>query len=922
MDSPDTEFGIEKVLRDEAKAIHGIELPEGMNGRALYRALNALNSAALALSGGGIRSAAFALGIIQALATHPRPAGGGPVESAEKSLLAKFHYLSTVSGGGYIGSWLSALRLRHGFPDIWAYLIGRPDGPDNEPPAIGWLRSYSNYLTPRLGVLSADTWSTVALSVRNLILNWLIIVPAVCALILVIKIVGIGSDWLTRPSAWALPLDIVFASLGVVCLVKALAFTVHHRPSREPERPPTQRQVIWHGLAFSIAASVFIVQFMASDYFDNFFLKNGECCDVLFPSSNFLGVDPGEDALIYFIAAGALCGVIIYAASWLIGWPRWKDALDFVMWAAAGAVFGALVALGLYFWVQIPEQGILIFSSVVFDLVFGIPWVLMSQTIAEMIFVGLASYQPRSDEDREWLGRASGLLVATAVAWLLLSFFVFFGAVIGTNVLSSGTQAAIQRFSGPIAGLSGIVTALLGKSRLSPAIGNDKGLWQKITDAILSSAALIFFAALFVGLSFALDHLLLGENLVPKLFDDWAEKRNAMPDRPAALEWFIAGFVIFAVIGAGTSKCININRFSLHSLYRNRLIRAFLGAHSDRHPDPFIDFDPGDNPRMQQLWSPVAADNWRPFHIINIALNIVTTKQLAWQERKAEPFTVSALHSGTGCLGFRSSQVYGGEDGITLGTAMAISGAAASPNMGYNSSPIITFLMTLFNVRLGWWLGNPGPKGNQSYRHDGPATAIKSLLYEAFGLTTDDRKYVYLSDGGHFENLGLYEMVRRRCRFILVSDAGCDPEFRFEALGNAVRKIEIDLGVRIRFEKLEALKPRGVDASDGAQVQSYHAIAEVDYRAADGGGENGVILYVKPAFHGNESAGIRSYAMANPEFPHQSTIDQWFTESQFESYRALGFEIMDGVLSQTLSKKSNAENPSLGDAFFPANAAG
>ena len=117
---------------------------------------------------------------------------------------------------------------------------------------------------------------------------------------------------------------------------------------------------------------------------------------------------------------------------------------------------------------------------------------------------------------------------------------------------------------------------------------------------------------------------------------------------------------------------------------------------------------------MQDLWSPVEPGNWRPFQVINIALNIVSSKRLAWQERKAEPFTVSALHSGNGYLGFRSSQKYGA--GITLGTAMAISGAAASPNMGYNSSPVITFLMTLFNVRLGWWLGNPGPKARELIR--------------------------------------------------------------------------------------------------------------------------------------------------------------------------------------------------------------
>src|SRR5262249_11167637 len=146
--------------------------------------------------------------------------------------------------------------------------------------------------------------------------------------------------------------------------------------------------------------------------------------------------------------------------------------------------------------------------------------------------------------------------------------------------------------------------------------------------------------------------------------------------------------------------------------------------------------------------------------------------------------------------------------GISLGTAMAISGAAASPNMGYHSSPSVTLLLALFNARLGWWLGNPGPEGETTYKDDGPATAIIPLAEETFGLSTDDRPYVYLSDGGHFENLGLYEMVRRRCRFIVAVDAGCDPAFAFEDLGNAVRKIFIDLGIRITFKDLDKLKNR------------------------------------------------------------------------------------------------------------------
>jgi hypothetical protein len=192
----------DKVLRDEAKVIRRVSLSPNVTGIALYRALNQLGSSALCLSGGGIRSAAFALGVIQALAIHPRPVPGGKgpgtnhVGRPEDSLLAKFHYLSTVSGGGYIGSWLSAWRRLRPYSEIWASLVGRPDSPDREPASVRWLRSYSNYLTPRIGFKSMDTWTALALSICNLLLNWILIVPVVCALVLLLKLIGVASTWI------------------------------------------------------------------------------------------------------------------------------------------------------------------------------------------------------------------------------------------------------------------------------------------------------------------------------------------------------------------------------------------------------------------------------------------------------------------------------------------------------------------------------------------------------------------------------------------------------------------------------------------------------------------------------------------------------------------------------------------------------
>ncbi|HWT96192.1 MAG TPA: hypothetical protein VN229_01210, partial [Terriglobales bacterium] len=446
----------------------------------------------------------------------------------------------------------------------------------------------------------------------------------------------------------------------------------------------------------------------------------------------------------------------------------------------------------------------------------------------------------------------------------------------------------------------------------------------------LTIAALIFLISLLVFLSTGLDQVLLGQSLLGSELlravagDSWGKD----------LLWLGIGVIGTAVLAAIASRYVNINRFSLHALYRNRLIREFLGATNlTRKPNLFTGFALKDNMPMSDLRQSAVTVGGRKrlFHIVNMTLNLVGTSNLAWQERQGESFTTSALHSGAAMLGYRDSQYYakGEDEGISLGTVMAISGAAASPNMGYHSSPLITLIMTLLNVRLGWWLGNPV---REKADLDGPHSAIKWIANEAFGLTTDDKDFVYLSDGGHFENLGLYEMVRRRCRYIIVSDGGCDPNCALEDLGNAVRKIEIDLGVRITFQDLQKLKPRlsVEDAQDGKYQddQKCWCVGKIGYKEADyreGGGEDadGYIIYIKPSFRGVESAGVRAYALAHADFPHEPTSDQWFSESQFESYRKLGFDIAEELFKDrerkvqriAVSKRGRMAVPTLEDFF-------
>jgi hypothetical protein len=347
------------------------------------------------------------------------------------------------------------------------------------------------------------------------------------------------------------------------------------------------------------------------------------------------------------------------------------------------------------------------------------------------------------------------------------------------------------------------------------------------------------------------------------------------------------------------ARLINANKFSLHGMYRDRLIRAYLGAsNSNRKENPFTGFDENDNVKMRDLWLQEKF-NGKLMPVVNIALNLVSGEKLGWQERKAQSFTVSPLHCGSSAMqpGYRSTTgadgtVYGGPQGISLGSAITISGAAASPNMGYHSSPFVTFILTLLNVRLGAWLGNPGQAGDHTFQLGYPESSVRPIVDEALGLTNDKSPYVYLSDGGHFENLGLYEMVLRRCHFIVVSDAGSDPECSFADLGESVRKIRVDFGIPIDFDQMN-IYPRS--QIDGAKQPGHNcAIGRIRYSAVDGSAApDGIIVYIKPACYGDEPRDIYEYFKRSETFPHESTADQFFSESQFESYRMLGAHTME-----------------------------
>jgi hypothetical protein len=818
--------------------------------RQVARAVDSLNEplAALCLSGGGIRSASFALGALQTL--------------AGRGLLGKFHYLSTVSGGGYIGGWLSAWRLAANNDQTVIEGLLSLQSSGNESPEIQGIRADSNYLTPKLGLMSADTWTVLALYVRNLFLNWCIFVPfflgaimipRVCLQVLTLAVSAVPEDRGQYAS--------LLVAGAAIFLTIALAANVYSRHATIGRRL-SRRQYLTGILLPTVVAAMMVTC--------------AACFTDVYPSARET------------FEWGVLLGASVYSVSWWAAYlalKRQKVSMgwkDLAPWAVAGALVGLLGALAVRLVInsdvsteQMTMSGLSVLILVLF--------------VGELIYVGLSSFLIHAEEDREWLARSSGWLFAAAITWLVWSCISLYGPV-ALRLVSLSIKTALAAISA--AGISGAVALILGWSRKTAAAAGAAGYHPSLSQ-IAGIAAIVFALSIGLLLSAAAEQI---EHAALQL--QW--------QYPGLMAyWDIAMSLFLIVLAALVSTVINVNRFSLHALYRNRIIRTFLGsaranAKPPRAPDAFTGFDFSDNRRMADLNSGITSR--RLLHVINTALNVVSSPNLAWQERKAESFTITPVACGNSRVGFRFTRYFGDRNrGICLGTAMAISGAAVSPNQGYNSSPLLGFLLMLFNLRLGWWLGNPR---RRFYQREGPVFSLTPALKEIAGATTDTGNWIYLSDGGHFENLGVYEMVRRRCRLIVVSDAGCDPECTFNDLGNAARKCFIDFGVGIEFSELKIVARRNPPTAS-ARV----ALGVITY---PGSATQGVMLYVKPTYCATtEPPQVRSYAATHPEFPHESTADQWFSESQMEAYRALGAHIFERVCNGGADQPAGIQPPPL-----------
>ncbi len=153
---------------------------------------------------------------------------------------------------------------------------------------------------------------------------------------------------------------------------------------------------------------------------------------------------------------------------------------------------------------------------------------------------------------------------------------------------------------------------------------------------------------------------------------------------------------------------------------------------------------------------------------------------------------------------------------------------------------------------------------------------------ELFSRTSHNNYLCNLADGAIIENLGIYELVKRKCKYIIAVDVGEDPDMEFKDLGNVLRKVRIDLGVQINLN-VEMLRKRAETS-----LSQWHCVADTIHYP---GNEKGILVYIKSSLTGDESEDLFQYQKQNPAFPHETTADQFFDEAQFESYRQLGYHI-------------------------------
>jgi hypothetical protein len=519
--------------------------------------------------------------------------------------------------------------------------------------------------------------------------------------------------------------------------------------------------------------------------------------------------------------------------------PRWSD------WAAGLGILGFVVALGApaHSWLlQRRFPGI--------DHVFGQAFCVGIAALAlyllhSILYAIVARWSVlRSFLAQQVIDRSAGRLLMFGTGFLVVGSIPLVYDMLSSGRLHDWLHAAMSSIT--VGGALSVAGALWGRAKGSEL----RGLRAFFISAGLTLAI--------YGLFLWFYHLLHG----------------AQPFVP--IHWLIAALFVSALIGLFG----NINYVSMHRFYRNRLMEAYMpevpGVATRANADRCM---------LRDIPQTDA-----PYHLINTNVQLTGSEVPKYRARAGDSFLLSPLFCGASCMGFMPTQSYLGGS-MNLATALAISGAAVDPNTYLTRSRPLTFLMTLLNVRLGYWASNPRYAARAGMNPGTPGY-YWYIFKELFSGLDERSRHIHLSDGGHFENLGLYELVRRRCRVIIVSDAAADPERGFADLGRAIELVRLDFGAKIEID-IDALVPRGEEGKSAKAFVTGSVLYPV--RPGETKPSSGTLIYVKTSLIDGLSEDIKAYHCQDASFPNDTTADQFFDEGQFEAYRELGYQIGDAL---------------------------
>ncbi len=773
----------------------------------------------LALSGGGIRSATFALGLMRGMA-QSRPGTTEPPQPglSRDGLLGRMDYLSTVSGGGYIGAMYGRLVATYGLHRAQRLMAS------SHSPVLGWLRRNGRYLTPGG---SRDIGTAIVTYLRAwlaihaefmfacIALGLLVVLPHLWQHSLQVLDANAWEPWYT--AWWALSLAWWTAL--------APGLIAGYWAARDGPNPTTtQTRLGWRDLVFVIGIAYGAISLLRSLY------ANGV-------------LDPVRHSLTWPGAGALALGSVVIGQVATMGWM----AMDKTPHALKVARIRNILTRNLR-------------------------WVMLSA-------IGLA-----------------GIGALDRLSWWIL------------EELQTGNQWLWRGV-----GVGSVLVVVL-RSLVQPL--------QKIASETHARTREWLPRILNIGSLFGVLVLVLAWMVLLQWFVFAPETFEALRSVPA---WMRAGilaatWLAWTLLSAGNTQMANTS--SLHSFYRARLARAYLAVGNlkrDLADEHGVRADvtrvvQGDDASLQH-YRPETRGG--PIHLINTCLNQTRDDKsgLFNADRKGTAVTASWRGLEVGPREFIALRQ--DHDAGTLGRWIAVSGAAASPGAGAYTSRGLALLLYFLGVRLGHWMRAPREGAHLRWlSHWSWRLVPKPMMLASEASATFfgvERPWWYLSDGGHFENSGVYPLLKRELDFMILSDAGADARYEYGDLENLVRKARIDFGAEIEFytrEEAAILFPGGgnemtiLSPEDMGNVHSSRGVllARVRYRERPGpllaNGQagpvvrpEGTLLVIKPNLHDALDMDLLAYARNHAGFPHESTGDQSFDEAQWESYHRLGEDI-------------------------------